>query len=94
MTFVIIAKFVITSIWSRQKSVDCVYFHRQSHVILQENICFGYLLESPHRGDSNKYTKRMVYKKKYLKYRLLYALDGSISKFFLTANLILQQNRW
>ena len=24
-------------------------------------ICFGYLLESPHRGDSNKYPKCMFY---------------------------------
>ena len=26
------------------------------------NICFGYLLESPQRGDSNKYPKHMFYK--------------------------------
>ena len=25
------------------------------------NICFGYLLDSPHWGDSNKYTKYMFY---------------------------------
>ena len=25
------------------------------------NICFGYLLESPHWGDSNKYPTHMVY---------------------------------
>ena len=25
------------------------------------NICFGYLLESPQRGDSNKYPKHMFY---------------------------------
>ena len=24
------------------------------------NICFGYLLESPHWGDSNKYPKHML----------------------------------
>ena len=30
---------------------------------LLENIRFGYLLESPRRGDSNKYTKHMIYKK-------------------------------
>ena len=63
MTFVITAKFVITSIWSAQKSADRVYFHWYSHVIHQENIRFVYLLESPRRGDSNKYTKRMIHKK-------------------------------
>ena len=31
---------------------------------------------SPRRGDSNKYTKRMIYKKKYLKVSVTYALDG------------------
>ena len=25
------------------------------------NICFGYLLESPHWGDSNKYSKHVLY---------------------------------
>ena len=25
-----------------------------------KNICFGYLLESPQRGDSNKYPKHML----------------------------------
>ena len=25
------------------------------------NICFGYLLESPHRGDFNKYPKHIFY---------------------------------
>ena len=25
------------------------------------NICFGYLLELPHQGDSNKYPKHMFY---------------------------------
>ena len=37
------------------------------HFMLQENIRFVYLLESPHRGDSNKYTKRIIYKKKVFK---------------------------
>ena len=40
-------------------SGSCIW----SHVFLQENIRFGYLLELPHRGDSNKYTKRMICKK-------------------------------
>ena len=56
-------RFVITSIWSAQKSADCVFFHRYSHVIFQENICFVYLLESPQQGDSNKHTKHMSHKK-------------------------------
>ena len=37
-----------------------------------------YLLESPRRGDSNKYTKRMIYKKKCSKVSVTCtdALDG------------------
>ena len=34
----------------------------QEHCIgTSSNICFGYLLESPHWGDSNKYPKHMFY---------------------------------
>ena len=49
-----------------------------------------YLLESPRRGDSNKYTKRMIYKKMCSKVSVTDALDGSYqvaynSKFDFTA---------
>ena len=34
----------------------------QKHcIIYSSSICFGYLLESPQRGDSNKYPKHMFY---------------------------------
>ena len=34
----------------------------QKHCIKSSsNICFGYVLESPQRGDSNKYPKHMFY---------------------------------
>ena len=39
-------------------------------MILQKDICFVYLLESSRRGDSNKYTKRMIHKKTVQKYTL------------------------
>ena len=39
-------------------SGSCI-FHSYSHVIFQENKRFVYWLESPRRGDSNKYTKRL-----------------------------------
>ena len=40
---------------------------------------FVYLLESPRRGDSNKYTKRIIYKKKSVqKYQLLMLYMGLI----------------
>ena len=55
--FVITAKFVIRSIRSARKSTNRVFFLRHSHVILWEDIRFGYLLESPRRGDSDKYAK-------------------------------------
>ena len=32
-----------------------------AHVIISEILRFGYLLEWPRRGNSNKYTKRMIY---------------------------------
>ena len=38
---------------------------------------FVYLLESPCRGDSNKYTKRMILKKKCSKVSATDALGGS-----------------
>ena len=34
------------------------------------NICFGYLLESPHWGDSNKYPKHIFYEEMRIKYVL------------------------
>ena len=43
----------------------------------EENIRFVYLLESPHPGDFNKYTKHMIYKKKCSKVFVTDALDGS-----------------
>ena len=36
-----------------------------------------YLLESPRRGDSKKYTKRVIYKKKCSKLSVIDAVDGS-----------------
>ena len=68
-------------------------FSLTSHVILWESIRFGYLLELPRRGDSNKYTKRMIYKRTVKNIRF-YALDGTISNFNITAKSILQQNLW
>ena len=53
---------------SVRKSADHVFFHWQSHVILEENVCFLYLQESPRRGDSSKYTKRMIHKETVQKY--------------------------
>ena len=50
-----------------------------------------YLLESPHRGDSNKYTKRMIMKELF-KISVIHALDGTILSFFKTANSILVTN--
>ena len=90
-TFVITAKSVITSIWSAQKIADRVFF-LYSNVILQENIRFVYLLESPRRDDSNKYTKRLMHKTKLFKsiryscFRQVHIKFLYNSKFDLTAN--------
>ena len=49
-TFIILSKFVITSIWSAQKSADRVFFIDISHFILQKkHTFFLYLLESPRK---------------------------------------------
>ena len=55
-----------------------------------KNIRFGYLLESPHRGDSNKCTKRMIYKRTvqnvhYSCFRLVHIKFHYNSKFDFTA---------
>ena len=41
---------------------------------LRKNIRFVYMLESPRRGDFNKYTKRMIHKKFVQKYPLFLLL--------------------
>ena len=43
-----------------------------------------YLLESPRRGDSNKYTKLMIHKN-CSTVSVIRAVDGSTSSFFITA---------
>ena len=42
------------------------------------NICFGYLLESPQRGDSNKYPKHMFYEEIRIKQGLFIRIILSI----------------
>ena len=50
------------------------------------NICFGYLLESPHRGDSYKYPKHMVYKE--IKLNMAFVAYHYVHcEFFTTATL-------
>ena len=61
------------------------------------NIGFGYLLEAPPLGDSNKYTKCMMYKNKkktIQKYPLFMLWTGPYQVFFIAANSILQQTLW
>ena len=59
-------------------------------LFVQEIIRFVYILESPRRGDSNKYTKRMIHKKlcKSIRYSCLRRIHIKFlytSKFDLTA---------
>ena len=98
-TFVITAKFVITSIWSAQKiSGSCTFSlifpcYSQDNIRFayllgsQDNIRFAYLLGSPRRGYSNKYTKGII-DKKCSKVSVINALDGSTSSFFMTLDSI------
>ena len=51
----------------------------QKHCIKSSsNICFGYLLELPQRGNSNKYPKHMFYEEIRLKQDLLIHIILSI----------------
>ena len=49
------------------------FYSSGKHVFLR----FVYLLESSRPGDSNKYTKRIIYKKRCSKVSVTDALDGS-----------------
>ena len=51
------------------------------------NICFGYLLESPHRGNSNKYSKHMFCEEIRIKQGILFCPLRILynSKFILVA---------
>ena len=56
------------------------------------NICFGYLLESPHGADSNKYPKHKFYEKIRIKQGLSYISFCPLrilynSKFILNCNI-------
>ena len=69
-------------------SGSCI-FSMISHVILQENTHFVYLLESPRRGDSNNYTKHMIYNRKKLFRSIHYWCSRWVlSSFYITANSI------
>ena len=59
------------------------FFIDNPMLLFGKTYTFGYLLELPHRGDSNKYTKRMIYKRTIKKYPLLKFLYNS--KFDFTA---------
>ena len=66
----------------------------QEHGITSSsNICFGYLLELPQRGDSNKYQKHMLYEEIRIKQGLFYILFCPLrilynSKFIIMATFL------
>ena len=83
-------KFVILAIWlARKLSLKRWQFIRNSAVTIlfstSSNICFGYLIALPHRGDSNKYRKHMVYKEIKLNMTFV-AYYLTHWEFFTTAN--------
>ena len=57
------------------------------------NICFGYLLESPQRGDSNKYPKHMFYEELRLK-QGFFSYHSVYYRFFTIANSLQWQCLW
>ena len=58
-------KFVIMTIWKsrnpRSRGDSYWEIMQEYYIKISSNICFGYLLESPYWGDSNKYTKHIFY---------------------------------
>ena len=73
-----------------------VYFFIDSLMLFfKKTYVFEYLQESPRRGDSNKYTKRMIHKKKLFKsiryscFRRVHIKFLYNSKFDLTAKSLL-----
>ena len=50
-----------TSKWSKSTCPSKIYLPENWHffLFLEENICFGYSLEAPHRGTSNEYPQHM-----------------------------------
>ena len=68
-------KFVILTIWLAQKpSLKRWKWSRNYAGTLlfntSSNICFGYFLELPHRGNSNKYPKHMFYEEIRIKHSI------------------------
>ena len=83
-------KFVIPTIWLvRKPSLKRWQLIINYAVALlfntSRNICFGYLLESPHWGNSTKYPKHMVYKEIKLNMAFV-AYPYTHWEFFTTAN--------
>ena len=66
----------------------------QKHCIKSSSkICFGYLLELPQRGNSNKYPKHMFYEEIRIKQGLSYILFSPLrilynSKFIMMATFL------
>ena len=69
-------KFVIMTIWMsrnlRSRGGSWWEIVQEYCIRISSNICFGYLLESPHWGDSNKYPKHMLYEEIRIKQCLSY----------------------
>ena len=53
-------------------------------------MCFGYLFESPHRGDSNKYTKHMIIQE--LLKNICFSSFLKAAKFDLTAKSLVTKH--
>ena len=87
-------KFIIMTIWPSQnlrlEGNNWSQILQEYCISYFKNICFGYLLELPQRGNSNKYPKHMYYEKTRKKIDLSYISIRSLrilynSKFILMA---------
>ena len=102
-TLVTTTKFVILTIWLvRKPSLKKWHLIRNYAGTLlfntSSNIYFGYLLESPHRGDSNKYPKHTFYEEIRIKHgmccisfcslRILYKSNFILMTISLVANAV------
>ena len=49
------------NLWNLSLIIKCLVLRNMEPLLLQRNICFEYLLESPLWGNSNKYPKHMFF---------------------------------
>ena len=91
-------QFVVMTIWlsrNLRSRGDSQWEIRKEYCIkTSSNICFGYLLESPHWGDSNKYPKHMLYEGIRIKQGLSYVSFSSLRILYNSKFILMTASLW